>query len=59
MTDIIQIEFFRRTTGYTLYDHTRNEEILKELKIEPVVKLATTCTNNKNEQQGAKYNAEI
>jgi len=30
MTDIIRIEFFRRTAGYTLYDHTMNEEILKE-----------------------------
>jgi hypothetical protein len=27
---------FFRTAGYTLFEHTRNEEILKELKAEPV-----------------------
>jgi hypothetical protein len=25
----------RRTAGYALYDHKRNEEILEELKVEP------------------------
>jgi hypothetical protein len=29
-------KFARRTAGYTLSDHKRNEEILEELKIEPV-----------------------
>jgi hypothetical protein len=27
---------FRRTAGYTLSGHKRNEEILEELKVEPV-----------------------
>jgi hypothetical protein len=30
------MKFFRRTAGYTLCDHNTNEEILKELKKEPV-----------------------
>ena len=28
--------FFRRIAGYTLFDHKRNEDILEELKVEPV-----------------------
>ena len=31
------ITFFR-TVGYTLFDRKRNEEILEELKVEPVDK---------------------
>jgi hypothetical protein len=62
----VEMEFFRRTAGYTLFDHKRNGDILEELKVEPAdetlrnykIKLATTC--NKNEQQrGAKNNAEL
>jgi hypothetical protein len=30
------MKFFRRTARYTLFDHKRNEEILEELKVEPV-----------------------
>jgi hypothetical protein len=30
------MKFFRRTAGYTFFDHKRNEEILEELKVEPV-----------------------
>jgi hypothetical protein len=30
------MKFFRRTVGYTLFDNKRNEEILEELKAEPV-----------------------
>jgi hypothetical protein len=26
----------KRTAGYTLFGHKRNEEILEELKVEPV-----------------------
>ena len=29
------MKFFRRTAGYTLVDHKRNEEILAELTVEP------------------------
>jgi len=32
------MKFFRRTAGYTLFDHKGNEEILEELKAEPVFK---------------------
>jgi hypothetical protein len=30
------MKVFRRRTGYILFDHRRNEEILDELKFEPV-----------------------
>ena len=36
MIDIIRDEIFRRTARYTLLDHKKNEEILGELKVEPV-----------------------
>jgi len=29
------MKFFRRTAGYTLFEHKKNEEILKELKVVP------------------------
>jgi hypothetical protein len=31
-----EMKFFRRTSGYTLFDHKSNEEILEELKAETV-----------------------
>jgi len=31
----METKFFRRKVGYTLFGHTRNEEILEELKVEP------------------------
>jgi len=31
-------KFFRRTVGYTLFDHTRNEEIVEALTVETVNK---------------------
>jgi len=31
------MKVFRRTTRYILFDHKRNEEILEELKVEPVI----------------------
>jgi hypothetical protein len=30
------MKFFRKTSRNTLYDHKRNEEILEDLKAEPV-----------------------
>jgi hypothetical protein len=30
------MKFFRRTAGYTLFDHKRNEKIWEQLKVEPV-----------------------
>jgi hypothetical protein len=32
------MEFMRKTAGLTLWDHKRNEEILKNLKVETVSK---------------------
>jgi len=32
----MEMKLFRRRSGYILYDHRRNEEILEELKLEPV-----------------------
>jgi len=29
----IEMKFFGKTSGYTLLDHKRNEEILEELKV--------------------------
>jgi hypothetical protein len=37
---------FRRTAGYTLSDHKRNEEILEELKVEPVDEKLRRCKSN-------------
>jgi hypothetical protein len=32
----IEMQFFRRTAGYILSHHKRNEEVLEEVKTEPV-----------------------
>jgi hypothetical protein len=32
----VGIKFFRKTAGYTLFDHKKNEEVLEQLKAEPV-----------------------
>jgi len=34
----LEIKFFRKTAGYTLFDHKRNEETLEEFKVEPADK---------------------
>jgi hypothetical protein len=34
----IEMKFFRRTARYTLFYYKRNDEILKEFKVEPVDK---------------------
>jgi hypothetical protein len=33
----VEMQFFRRTVSYTLFDHKRNEEIVEELKVEAVL----------------------
>ena len=33
---LIEMKVFRKTAGYTRFDHKRNEEILEELIVEPV-----------------------
>jgi len=38
--------FFRRTAGYTLFDHRRNEEILEKLQAEPVDEKLRTYNSN-------------
>jgi hypothetical protein len=35
-----------KTAGLTLWDHKRNEEILKNLKVEPVSKFIQNCRAN-------------
>jgi hypothetical protein len=32
------MKFMRRTAGYSLLDHRRNENILEELQVDPVEK---------------------
>ena len=36
--DINGDEIFHKNSRYTIFDHKRNEEILEELKVEPVDK---------------------
>jgi hypothetical protein len=40
------MRFIRRTLGYSLFDHKRNEELMnimdKQLKITPIIDFATT-----------------
>jgi hypothetical protein len=55
---LIDMKFFRRTERYTLLEHKRNEEILEELKVEPVdeklrrykSELVTKCDKNEQRQ---------
>ena len=62
----VKIKFCRRTAGYTLFDHKRNEEILEELKVKTSwwetkklqIELFMTCNENK-EQQDARNDAEL
>ena len=39
----VEMKYFRRTAGYTLFDHKGNEEILEEMKIEPVDEKLRRC----------------
>ena len=34
----IEMKFFRKTAGYTLFDHERIEDIFEKLEVEPVDK---------------------
>jgi hypothetical protein len=55
-------EIFQKNSRYTLFDHERNEDILKELKVEPVDKKLRRHNSNwlRNEQQlDGKDNAEL
>jgi hypothetical protein len=40
------MKFMRKTAGLTLWDHNRNEEILKNLKVEPVSKFIKNYRDN-------------
>jgi hypothetical protein len=43
------MKFMRKTAGLTLWDHKGNEEILKNLKVEPVSKcIQNYWANRKN-----------
>jgi hypothetical protein len=37
-TKSMGMKFFQKNSGYTLFDHKRNGEILEEMKIEPADK---------------------
>jgi len=39
----IEMKFFGTTVCYTLFDQKRNEEILEELKVEPVGEKLRRC----------------
>jgi hypothetical protein len=41
-----EIKFMRRTEGYSLLDHRRNEDILEELKLNPVEKKLASINRN-------------
>jgi ABC-type ATPase involved in cell division len=41
-----EIKFLRRTVGYTLLDHEKNEDILQELNITPVLEKITKYRHN-------------
>jgi hypothetical protein len=38
--------FQKKTAGYTLFDHKRNEEILEDLKVELVDEKLRKCKSN-------------
>jgi hypothetical protein len=40
------MKFMRKTAGLTLWDHNRNEEILKNLEVEPIVKFVLNYRAN-------------
>jgi len=42
----VEMKIFRRTAGYILLDNKSNEEILEELKIEPVDEKLRRYTSN-------------
>jgi hypothetical protein len=44
------MKFMRKTAGLTLWDHKRNEEILKNLKVEPVSKFIQSYRANWKER---------
>jgi hypothetical protein len=41
-----EMKFKRRTAGYTKWDLKKNEEVLKELKVEPIVDYICRYQNN-------------
>jgi hypothetical protein len=40
------MKYFTRTGGYSLFDHTRNKEILEGVKVEPVDEKLRRYTSN-------------
>jgi len=37
------MKFMRRITGYSLLDHKKNEDILEELKVDPIENKLAQC----------------
>jgi hypothetical protein len=40
------MKLMKRISGYILFDHRRNEDILEELKADPVEKTLAQCRKN-------------
>ena len=59
----IELKFFRRTSGYTVLYHKRNEENFGKSRTScretKTIQIKLTTTYNKNEQQDAKNNPEL
>jgi hypothetical protein len=45
-----EMKFLRKTTGYTLMDHKKNEEIIRELQVAPII---NKIQNYKNQMDTA------
>jgi hypothetical protein len=41
-----EMKFMRRTAGYTKWDLKRNKEVLKELKVDPILDYICGYQNN-------------
>jgi hypothetical protein len=51
--------FMKKTAGLTLWDHKRNEEILQNLKVEPISKFIQNYRANWKEHIGRMYSSRI
>jgi hypothetical protein len=58
-----EMKFMRRTAGYSLLDHRRNEDILEELRVDPVKKKLAQCKqkclNHVSRMEDIRYPKEI
>jgi hypothetical protein len=54
-----EMKFMRKTAGLTLWDHKRNEEILKNLKVEPIFKFMQNYRANWKEHNERMESSRI